>query len=131
MNDQEIMAIENRNLANVFSKKPLVLTHGKGALLWDINGKEYIDCASSYGVAALGHCHPKIVEALKAQVENLGPSLLPYRLFPGAPPPAYTVPSSGPGGRHPQRRGSRLPPGRCIHQGCDPPGRREPAPRPA
>ncbi|MDT8781145.1 MAG: aspartate aminotransferase family protein [Candidatus Bathyarchaeota archaeon] len=65
------MAIENRNLANVFSKKPLVLTHGKGALLWDINGKEYIDCASSYGVAALGHCHPKIVEALKAQVENL------------------------------------------------------------
>jgi len=71
VNDQEIMAIENRNLANVFSKKPLVLTHGKGALLWDINGKEYIDCASSYGVAALGHCHPKIVEALKAQVENL------------------------------------------------------------
>ncbi len=65
------MDTENRYLANVFSKKPIVLTHGKGALLWDINGKEYVDCASSYGVAALGHCHPKIVEAIKAQAEEL------------------------------------------------------------
>ncbi len=65
------METENRYLANVFAKKPVVLTHGKGALLWDINGKEYVDCASSYGVAALGHCHPKIVEAIKAQAEQL------------------------------------------------------------
>ncbi len=71
MNDQEIMDIENRYLANVFSKKPVVFTSGKGALLWDIDGKEYVDCASSYGVAALGHCHPKVVEAVKAQVEQL------------------------------------------------------------
>ena len=71
MNDQEIMDIENRYLANVFSKKPVVFTHGKGALLWDSNGKEYVDCASSYGVAALGHCHPKVVEAIKAQAEQL------------------------------------------------------------
>ena len=65
------METENRYLANVFSKKPIVITHGKGALIWDIDGKEYVDCASSYGVAALGHCHPKIVEAVKAQVEQL------------------------------------------------------------
>ncbi len=65
------MDIENQYLANVFSKKPVVLTHGKGALLWDINGKEYVDCSSSYGVAALGHCHPKVVEAIKAQAEQL------------------------------------------------------------
>lgn len=65
------METENRYLANVFAKKPVVLTHGKGALLWDINGKEYVDCASSYGVAALGHCHPKIVEAIKTQAEQL------------------------------------------------------------
>lgn len=71
MNEKEIMETENRYLANVFSKKPIVITHGKGALIWDIDGKEYVDCASSYGVAALGHCHPKIVEAVKAQVEQL------------------------------------------------------------
>ncbi len=71
MNDQEIMDIENRYLANVFSKKPVVFTNGKGSLLWDSDGKEYVDCASSYGVAALGHCHPKVVEAIKMQVEQL------------------------------------------------------------
>ncbi len=71
MNENEIIATENRYLANVFSKKPVVFTHGKGALLWDINGKEYVDCGSSYGVAALGHCHPRIVEAVRAQAEQL------------------------------------------------------------
>jgi acetylornithine/LysW-gamma-L-lysine aminotransferase len=71
VNEKEIIDIESLYLANVFSKKPLVFTHGRGALLWDINGKEYIDCASSYGVAALGHCHPKIVAAIKAQAEQL------------------------------------------------------------
>ncbi len=71
MNEKEIMNIESLYLANVFSKKPLTFTHGKGVLLWDINGKEYIDCASSYGVAAIGHCHPKIVAAIKAQAEQL------------------------------------------------------------
>lgn len=65
------MDTENRYLANVFSKKPVVFNRGKGALLWDINGKEYVDCGSSYGVAALGHCHPKIVEAIKAQADEL------------------------------------------------------------
>ena len=71
MNDKDIMDIENRYLANVFSKKPIVLTRGKGALVWDINGKEYVDCSTSYGVALLGHCHPKVVAAVQAQVEQL------------------------------------------------------------
>jgi acetylornithine/LysW-gamma-L-lysine aminotransferase len=71
VNEKEIMDIENRYLANVFSKKPVVFTKGKGALLWDINGKEYVDCATSYGVALLGHCHPKVVAAIKAQAEQL------------------------------------------------------------
>src|SRR5665647_884170 len=65
------MDIETRYLANVFAKKSIVLTRGKGALLWDINGREYVDCATSYGVAALGHCHPKVVAAIKAQAEQL------------------------------------------------------------
>src|SRR5512136_1021751 len=65
------METENRYLANVFSKKPIVITRGKGVLLWDVNGLEYVDCASSYGVAALGHCHPKVVAAIKAQAEQL------------------------------------------------------------
>ena len=71
MNEKEIMNIETRFMANVFSKKPVVLTKGKGAIVWDINGKEYIDCSTSYGVALLGHCHPRVVAAVQAQAEQL------------------------------------------------------------
>ncbi len=71
MNDKDVIDIENRYLANVFSKKPIVLTRGKGALVWDINGKEYLDCSTSYGVALLGHCHPKVVAAVQTQAEQL------------------------------------------------------------
>jgi acetylornithine/LysW-gamma-L-lysine aminotransferase len=71
VNEQEIIDVETRFMANVFSKKPVVLVKGKGALVWDINGKEYVDCSTSYGVALLGHCHPKVVAAIQAQAEQL------------------------------------------------------------
>src|SRR3989304_8855838 len=58
-------------MANVFAKRPVVITRGKGALVWDVNGKEYVDCTSSYGVALLGHSHPKVVEAVRKQAEKL------------------------------------------------------------
>ena len=71
MNEREIIDVETRFMANVFSKKPVVLVKGKGAKVWDINGKEYVDCSTSYGVALLGHCHPKVVSAVQAQAEQL------------------------------------------------------------
>jgi acetylornithine/LysW-gamma-L-lysine aminotransferase len=58
-------------MANVFAKKPVVITRGKGAVVWDVNGKEYVDCTSGYGVALLGHCHPKIVDAICKQAQEL------------------------------------------------------------
>jgi len=71
MNEKEIVDAEEKIMANTFSKRDLVLTRGKGALVWDINGNEYIDCTGSYGVAVVGHCHPKVVEAVQRQVETL------------------------------------------------------------
>ncbi len=71
MNEQEIINAEQKFAANVFAKRPLVAVRGKGALIWDINGREYIDCSSAYGVSVVGHCHPKIVEAIKQQAELL------------------------------------------------------------
>ena len=71
MNEKEIIDTENRLMANVFAKRPVVITRGKGALVWDVNGKEYVDCTSSYGVALLGHSHPKVVEAISKQAERL------------------------------------------------------------
>jgi len=67
----DIINFENRLMANVFAKRPLVITRGKGALVWDIKGKEYVDCTGSYGVALLGHSHPKVVEAICKQAETL------------------------------------------------------------
>jgi len=71
MNRQEIMETENRFMANVFSKRPIVITRGKAATLWDVDGKEYVDCMGSYGVALLGHCHPKVVAAIHEQADKL------------------------------------------------------------
>ena len=71
MNEKEIVDAEEKIMANTFSKRDRVLTRGKGALVWDINGNEYIDCTGSYGVAVVGHCHPRVVEAVQRQVETL------------------------------------------------------------
>jgi acetylornithine/LysW-gamma-L-lysine aminotransferase len=71
MNEKEIIEVEDKIMANTFSKRQRVITRGKGALVWDINGNEYIDCMGSYGVSIVGHCHPKVVEAVHRQVEKL------------------------------------------------------------
>jgi len=65
------MNLEESLMANVYAKRPIVVTRGRGALVWDINGKEYIDCTGSYGVCIVGHSHPKVVEAIRRQAETL------------------------------------------------------------
>jgi len=71
MNEKEIVSIEEKLMANVYAKRPIVITKGRGALLWDINGKDYVDCTSSYGVCVVGHSHPRVVEAIRRQAETL------------------------------------------------------------
>ena len=71
MNEKEVIDTEDKIMANTFAKRNLVLTRGKGATVWDINGNKYIDCTGSYGVAVVGHCHPKVVKAVQQQVETL------------------------------------------------------------
>jgi acetylornithine/LysW-gamma-L-lysine aminotransferase len=71
VNEYDIINFENRLMANVFGKRPLVITRGRGALVWDTQCKEYVDCTSSYGVALLGHSHPKVVDAICKQAETL------------------------------------------------------------
>ena len=58
-------------MALTFAKRDLVITKGKGVFVWDINGNRYIDCTGSYGVAIVGHCHPKVVDAVQKQVKKL------------------------------------------------------------
>ena len=63
--------LEDTFLADTFWKRPVTLVKGKGAKVWDSQGKEYIDCSCGYGVALLGHCHPRVVEAIRRQSEKL------------------------------------------------------------
>jgi 4-aminobutyrate aminotransferase / (S)-3-amino-2-methylpropionate transaminase / 5-aminovalerate transaminase len=48
-----------------------VLERGKNALVWDVDGKEYVDFAGGIGTMNVGHCHPAVVEALREQAGKL------------------------------------------------------------
>ncbi|MBI1793671.1 MAG: aspartate aminotransferase family protein [Chloroflexi bacterium] len=71
MNANEIIEIENKHNSGTYAKQPLVIVRGQGALLFDIDGVEYLDCSSGHGVANLGHAHPKIAEAIYKQASTL------------------------------------------------------------
>ncbi len=50
---------------------PITLTHGRNALVWDTEGKQYIDFVGGIGVLNLGHCHPAVVAAITEQAQKL------------------------------------------------------------
>ncbi|MEX9253968.1 bifunctional acetylornithine/succinyldiaminopimelate transaminase [Pseudenterobacter timonensis] len=55
----------------IYAPAEFIPVKGKGSLVWDQQGKEYVDFAGGIAVTALGHCHPALVEALKTQGETL------------------------------------------------------------
>lgn len=71
MIDEEVKRIEDERLAATYWKRPLTITEGREAVLIDSKGREYIDCTGNYGVAVVGHCHPRVVDAIRTQVEKL------------------------------------------------------------
>ena len=71
MNENDVMKVEDSFLANVYQKFPVCITRGRGAVIYDAKGFEYIDCMGGYGVSIVGHCHPKVVEAIKEQSDRL------------------------------------------------------------
>jgi acetylornithine/LysW-gamma-L-lysine aminotransferase len=62
---------EDRYLAPLYQRFPVNIARGKGTRVWDTAGKEYIDCMGGYGVALVGHCNDRVVNALKMQAEIL------------------------------------------------------------
>jgi acetylornithine/LysW-gamma-L-lysine aminotransferase len=71
MKMSDIISIENQHTSGLYTKQPIIIVRGQGASLWDINGKEYIDCSSGHGVANLGHAHPKVAAAIAEQSTQL------------------------------------------------------------
>ena len=71
MDTAAIIEVENNHGSGAYGKRPTALVKGRGVWLWDADGKRYLDAASGQGVAALGHCHPTVVEAVSAQAGML------------------------------------------------------------
>ncbi len=60
-----------KHLANTYTRLPIVLVKGKGCRVWDNNNRQYLDFASGIAVNNLGHCHPRVVKAIKTQAKKL------------------------------------------------------------
>src|SRR4030043_2350954 len=59
-------------------RTPVTLVRGKGARVWDDQGKEYLDFVCGLAVNCLGHCHPVVVNAIKKQASTLMQTSLWY-----------------------------------------------------
>ena len=62
---------EDNYLGTLYQRFPVNVARGKGTRVWDVQGKEYIDCMGGYGVALVGHCNERVVAAIKKQAETL------------------------------------------------------------
>ncbi len=56
--------------SNNYAPLKLVISKGKGVKVWDLIGKQYIDCISGFSVANQGHCHPTIVKAMTNKLQS-------------------------------------------------------------
>ena len=68
---KELIALEDKYGAHNYHPLPVVLARGDGVFVWDVEGKKYYDFLSAYSAVNQGHCHPKIINALKSQSEKL------------------------------------------------------------
>jgi acetylornithine/N-succinyldiaminopimelate aminotransferase len=71
MRNRQILSLTDKYVAQTYARFPVALVRGKGTRVWDADGKEYLDFVSGLAVMSLGHSHPAIVRALKAQAEKL------------------------------------------------------------
>ncbi|MCE9653615.1 MAG: acetylornithine/succinylornithine family transaminase [Nitrosarchaeum sp.] len=62
---------EDDFMGGLYQRFPVTIEKGIGAHVWDINGKEYIDCMGGYGVAIVGHQNKRVVKAIKDQVDKI------------------------------------------------------------
>jgi ornithine--oxo-acid transaminase len=67
----EFIALEELYGASNYKPLDVVLTRGQGVYVWDVEGRRYLDCLSSYSAVNQGHCHPKILAAMQEQAAKL------------------------------------------------------------
>src|SRR3569833_1896106 len=67
----EIAERERQFLLQTYNRYPVVLTRGKGVIVWDGEGRRYLDFVAGLGVNALGHAHPRIGKVIREQAARL------------------------------------------------------------
>ena len=72
MNFEELQALDQQYVMQTYGRFPAALDHGKGATLWDVAGKEYIDFASGIGVNSVGYGNEAWQAAIREQAAKLG-----------------------------------------------------------
>lgn len=68
---QDYINLETTYGANNYHPLDVVITKGEGVWVWDIEGKQYLDCLSAYSALNQGHCHPRILQAMVEQASKL------------------------------------------------------------
>jgi len=71
LSSADVVQLEHEYGAHNYHPLPVVFESGKGAKVWDPEGKEYIDMLSAYSAVNQGHCHPRIVATLVEQAQKL------------------------------------------------------------
>ncbi|MCD6153475.1 MAG: acetylornithine transaminase [Syntrophobacterales bacterium] len=71
MTTKELILFSDKYIMKTYNRFPIVLVKGSGVKVWDSDGKEYLDFVAGIAVCSLGHSHPKVVKAIKKQVEAL------------------------------------------------------------
>ena len=66
-------SVENEEsfVGDLYQRFPVTISKGKGCKVWDTSGKEYLDCMGGYGVALVGHCNDRVIQAITSQVQEL------------------------------------------------------------
>ncbi len=67
----ELQRLDDANVIRSYARLPVAFVRGAGAWLWDSEGNEYLDFLSGISVNNVGHCHPRVVEAVRAQAGAL------------------------------------------------------------
>lgn len=71
MTQEEILNSYSENILTTYTRMPAIFVKGKGSILTDIHGKKYLDFFPGWGVSNLGHCHPKVMGAIREQISKL------------------------------------------------------------
>ena len=71
MNTKEIMDLDKKYVMHTYGRQPLALVKGEGSVVWDVEGKSYIDCVAGIAVNNVGHANPKVSEAISIQSKKL------------------------------------------------------------